>query len=54
MGAQILDVHSAGHHDDTITNIQHHIYNPYTTTFNNNEETRITIQQQDLYVWPHL
>lgn len=53
MSDQILNVRGVGASDDTITNIHHHIYNPYTTTFNNNDEIRIAIQQQDLYVWPH-
>lgn len=33
--------------------MQYHAYNPYTTTFNNNDEVRISIQQQDLYLLPH-
>lgn len=49
----ILDLHGAAGFDDSITSIQHHIYNPYTTAFNNSDEIRIAIQQQDLYVWPH-
>lgn len=39
--------------DDSVTGIQLHAYNPYTTTFNNSDEIRIAIQQQDLYVLPH-
>lgn len=49
----ILNLHETGSFDDSITGIQHHIYNPYTTAFNNNDEIRIAIQQQDLYVLPH-
>lgn len=39
--------------DDRITSIQDHAYNPYTTSFNHNDEIRIVIQNQDLYVLPH-
>lgn len=49
----ILDLRETPGFDDSITSIQHHVYNPYTTTYDNNDEIRITIQQQDLYVWPH-
>jgi hypothetical protein len=35
-----------------ITNIQHHAYNPYTPSYNHNDEIRIAIQQQDLYLLP--
>lgn len=38
--------------DDSITSIQYHSYSPYTTSFNNSDEIRIVIQQQDLYVLP--
>lgn len=50
MSDQILNLKNVGVFDDSITNVQHHIYNPFTTTFNNNDEIRIAIQQQDLYV----
>lgn len=53
MNDQILRIRDVGVYDETITNIQHHVYNPYTTAFNNNDEIRIAIQQQDLYVLPH-
>lgn len=39
--------------DNSIISIQHHAYSPYTTSFNNNDEIRIAIQQQDIYVLPH-
>lgn len=39
--------------DDSITSIQYHAYNPYTTSYKNSDEIRIAIQQQDLYVLPH-
>lgn len=37
---------------DNITNLQYHTYTPYTTSYNNNDEVRIAIQAQDLYVLP--
>lgn len=53
MSKEILNVRDSVRIEDTITGIQHHAYNPYTNTFNNNDEIRIVIQQQDLYVLPH-
>lgn len=50
---QIIELRDTIGVDDSITNLEHHTYNPYTTSFDNNNEIRITIQQQDLYVWPH-
>lgn len=38
--------------DSSITGMEYHAYNPYTTAFGNNDEIRIAIQQQDLYVLP--
>lgn len=49
----ILDIKNTPVSDNSITNIQYHAYNPYTTSFNNSDEIRIAIQQQDLYVLPH-
>lgn len=48
----ILNVKSCAEFDDSITSLQHHAYNPYTTSFNNGDEIRISIQQQDLYLLP--
>lgn len=48
----ILNVKNIPVDDDSITNMQFHIYNPYTTSFSHNDEIRIAIQQQDLYVYP--
>lgn len=53
MAHEILNIHSTIGAEDTITNIQHHAYNPYTNSFKNNDEIRIVIQHQDLYVLPH-
>lgn len=39
--------------DDSITNAEYHTHQPYaSTTFNNNDEIRIPIQQQDMYTLP--
>lgn len=53
MSSEILNVRDSIRVEDTITSIQHHAYNPYTNAFNHNDEIRIVIQQQDLYVLPH-
>lgn len=49
----MLKIKSSPASDTSITSMQYHAYNPYTTTFNNNDEIRIAIQQQDLYLLPH-
>lgn len=49
----ILNIKNIPMNDDSISNIQYHSYNPYTTSYKNCDEIRIAIQQQDLYVWPH-
>jgi hypothetical protein len=49
----MLKVKSNAASDTSITSMQYHAYNPYTTTFSNNDEVRISIQQQDLYLLPH-
>lgn len=48
----ILDVKSYAELDESITSLQHHAYNPYTTSLDNGDEIRISIQHQDLYVLP--
>lgn len=50
--SEILQVLKRVSHIDDITSKQHHTYTPYTTAFNNNDEIRIAIQSQDLYVQP--
>lgn len=52
MSENILDVKSSVIHQDDIIHQQYHTYSPYSMTFNNNDEIRITIQSQDLYVLP--
>lgn len=49
----MLNIKSNPSSDSSITSMQVHAYNPYTTAFANNDEIRIAIQQQDLYVLPH-
>ena len=49
----ILDVANTPTFDNRITKIELHTYNPYAnTTFDNSDEIRIPIQQQDLYTLP--
>lgn len=48
----ILNVKSTVEFDDSISSLQHHAYNPYTSSYNSGDEIRISIQQQDLYVLP--
>lgn len=48
----ILDVLSAPTYDNTVEGIEYHSYKPYVTSFNRNDEIRIPINQQDLYILP--
>ncbi|XP_076278013.1 uncharacterized protein LOC143207948 [Lasioglossum baleicum] len=49
----ILNISEAPIFDNRITKIELHTYNPYAnTTFENSDEIRIPIQQQDLYTLP--
>lgn len=49
----ILDVTEKAVIDNTITNFEIHTHQPYaSTSFNNNDEIRIPIQQQDMYTLP--
>lgn len=52
MSSKILQIKSPIHQDTDIISQQFHTYTPYTTSFNNNDEIRITIQSQDLNVLP--
>jgi len=47
--SDILDISSPFETDSKITKIEYHSYTPYTTSFNNNDEIRISIQQTDIY-----
>jgi len=51
--SDILDVSSRYETDSKITKIEYHSYIPYTTSFNNNDEIRISIQQTDVYPYLH-
>lgn len=53
MSGNILNLHSGVEYNDDITAYQYHIYSPYTHSFNIDDEIRIVIQHQDLYVLPH-
>lgn len=48
----ILDISSLPTFDNTIDSIEYHSYKPYVTSFNRNDEIRIPINQQDLYILP--
>lgn len=50
--SEVLQVHHGVSHIDDITGVRYHTYTPYSTSFQNNDEIRITIQSQDLYVQP--
>lgn len=52
MANNILNIKDSIQHEDFITSQQLHTYTPYTTSFDNNDEMRITIQSQDLFVLP--
>lgn len=49
----VLNIRGSVDFDDSITSKQFHSYNPYTASYNNCDEIRIAIQQQDLYLLPH-
>lgn len=51
-GTDILNIGGQPSHDNNIIKQQYHGYSPYTTSFENNDEIRISIQSQDLYVLP--
>lgn len=48
----ILDVGATAAHDDSIVKRDFYTYTPYTNTFNESEEIRIAIQNQDLCLLP--
>lgn len=52
MTSKILQIKGPVHQDTDIIGQQYHTYTPYTTSFDNNDEIRIVIQSQDLYVLP--
>lgn len=50
--SEILNVTDSFAEDNSIESFEIHSYKPYVTTFNRNDEIRIPINQQDLYVLP--
>lgn len=48
----ILKIQRNVNYDNSITKYEYHTYSPFLTSFNNNEEIRISIQHQDLCVLP--
>lgn len=50
--SEILSVGSSVKFDNSIIKKEYHTYTPYTQSFGNNDEVRIAIQSQDLYVLP--
>lgn len=49
---KILDIGQNIHHDDSITKLEYRSYAPFLNSFNNSDEIRICIQNQDLYLLP--
>lgn len=50
--SDIINVTDQPISDENIIKKDYHTYTPYIQSFNNNDEIRITIQNQDLYVLP--
>lgn len=50
--SSILSVDARPYRDNTIIGKQWHAYMPYTTAYDNDDEIRIAIQSQDLFVLP--
>lgn len=50
--SSILSVDARPYRDNTIIGKQWHSYTPFTTSYDNNDEIRIAIQSQDLFVLP--
>jgi len=50
---EILAVREKPFSDESISKKEYHSYQPYQQSFKPNDEIRITIQNQDLYVLPH-
>lgn len=49
---EILNVLQKPMYDESIVKREYHSYSPYLKSFNNNDEIRIPIQNQDLFVLP--
>lgn len=50
--SELLDIKQNVAYDNSIVKYEYHTYSPFLTSFNNNDEIRIALQQQDLYVLP--
>ena len=48
----ILNIANSAVYDNSITKVEYHSYAPFINTFENNNEIRISIQHQDLYLLP--
>lgn len=48
----MLQITDLPQHDNSIESYEIHSYNPYNTSFKENDEIRIPIHHQDLYVLP--
>lgn len=49
---EILNVKEAVNYDNSIVKFEYHSYSPFINSFKNNDEIRIAIQYQDIYVLP--
>lgn len=52
MSEKILEIKGPINRAERIIDQQYHTYTPYTTSYNDNDEIRIVIQSQDVYVLP--
>lgn len=50
--SKILNITQGVHFDNSVTKLEYHSYSPFLNSFNNNDEIRISIQHQDLYLLP--
>jgi len=50
---EILNVREKAYSDESISKKEFHTYLSYNQTLKPNDEIRISIQNQDLYVLPH-
>lgn len=50
--SKILNITQGVHSDNSVTKLEYHSYSPFLNSFNNNDEIRISIQHQDLYLLP--
>lgn len=50
--SEILNINERPFSDENIVKRDYHSYVPYIQSFKNNDEIRISIQNQDLYILP--